>query len=103
MTAKTPEEETREARESLAKYSPRYGTPAQIAAITLALDAGARVLCVDALGELAFLVFRPVPPNVEEAMNALMEVPRPHPFAGGTRYVTDNPNWERTPYWDTDL
>lgn len=103
MTAKTPEEEAREARAGLAKYSPRYGTPDQIAAITLALDEGARVLCVDALGELAFLVFRPVSPKLEATLNAFMEVPRPHPLGPGTRYVTDNPNWDRTPYWDIDF
>lgn len=101
----TPEDEAREAREAredLAKYSPRYGTPDQIAAITLALDAGARVLCVDAMGELAFLVFRPVPPELEVALDALVRVPRV-PFGPGTRYVTDNPNWDRTPYWDIDF
>lgn len=101
----TPEDEAREAREDLAKYSPRYGTPDQIAAITLALDAGARVLCVDVLGELgelAFLVFRPVPPELESALDALVRVPRV-PFGPGTRYVTDNPNWDRTPYWDIDF
>ncbi len=53
--------------------------------------------------ELAFLVFRPVPPELESALDALMEVPRPHPFGPGTRYVTDNPNWDRTPYWDIDF
>ena len=100
---KTPEEGSAVARELLTKYIPQYGNSAQIAALTLALDAGARVLCVDAMGELAFLVFRPVPPNVEEALNALAQVPRPFPFGPGTRYVTDNPNWQSTPYWDTDL
>lgn len=102
--SKTPEEETQEAREALAKYSPRYGTPAQIAAVQSALDAGARVLCVDAMGELSFLVFRPVPPNVEEALHTMIPVPPPRSWLDpGTRYVTDNPNWDRTPYWDVDF
>lgn len=90
------------AREALAQYSPRYGTPAQVAAITLALNESARVLCVDAMGELAFLVFRPVSPKLEETLNALVRVPL-YPSAPCTHYVTDNPNWERTPYWDINL
>lgn len=102
MTAKTPEEEARQAREDLAKYSPRYGTPAQIAAVNAALGAGVRVLCVDALGELAFLVFRPVPPELESALDALT---RERGLNGWplARYVYDNPNWERTPYWDVEF
>lgn len=72
MITRTPKEEAREARESLAKYG-HVGTPAQVAAVTLALDAGARVLFVThpTLGGLSFLVYRPVPANVEDALNAL--------------------------------
>lgn len=99
----TPEEDARVAREALALYSPRYGTPAQIAAVQMALDAGVRVLCAGALGELAFLVFRPVPPELEAVLDALTQVPRPFPCSPGTRYVTDNLNWNRTPYWDIDF
>jgi hypothetical protein len=104
MIPKTPEEEAQYAREALAKYSPKYGTPAQIAAVTLALDAGVKVLCVDYM-DLSFLVFRPVPPNVEEALNALIPVPPPRSWLdpGEARYVTTNPNWQRTPYWDLDF
>lgn len=58
---------------------------------------------MDALGELSFLVFRPVPPNVEEALSTLAQVPDQPPFGPCTRYVTDNPNWERTPYWDLEF
>jgi len=104
MIRRTPEEESQEAREALALYG-HLGTPAQVAAITLALDEGARVVFAHhpTLGELAFLVFRPVTPKVEGALNALANIPRPFPFGPGTRYVTDNPNWEGTPYWDTDF
>jgi hypothetical protein len=96
-------EEARYAREALAKYSPQYGTPAQVATVTKALDAGVRVLCVDAMGELSFLVFRPVPPELEQTLDAMRGQwtgDNHWPLAG---YVTDNPNWKRTPYWDVEL
>lgn len=105
MITRTPEEEAREARESLAKYG-HEGTPAQVAAITLALDAGARVLFVThpTLGGLSFLVYRPVPANVEDALNALANVPdQPRWDSPCTHYVTDNPNWGNVPYWDVCL
>ena len=99
---RSPAEEAKYARESLARYSPTYGTPSQVAAVTAALDAGVRVLCVDAMGELSFLVFRPVPANLEEVLNTLTRE------RGGNgwplaRYTTDNPNWDQTPYWDVEF
>lgn len=98
----TPAEEAKYARESLARYSPTYGTPSQVAAVTTALDAGVRVLCVDAMGELSYLVFRPVSPDLEVALDALT---RERGLNGWplARYVTDNPNWDRTPYWDVEF
>ena len=94
MTPASAEDEAREARAALARHG---GTPAQVAAVTLALDAGVRVLfiCHPTLGEPSFVVFRPVPPNVEEVLNAL-------PVTEAT-YVTTNPNWNRIPYWDIQL
>lgn len=96
------EEEATYARGALTRYSPKYGTPAQVGVVANALDAGVRVLCVDAMGELSFLVFRPVPTILEEVLNTLTRE------RGGNgwplaRYVTDNPNWDRTPYWDVEF
>lgn len=97
-----PAEEARYAQAALAKYSPKYGTPAQVEVVANAMDAGARVLCVDAMGELSFLVFRPVPANLEEVLTALTRERGANgwPLA---RYVYDNPNWDRTPYWDVEF
>jgi len=39
-----------------------------------------------------------------EALHTMIPVPPPRSWLDpGTRYVTNNPNWDRTPYWDVDF
>lgn len=100
----TPIEEAREARASLALYG-HYGTPAQVAALTLALNAGARVSFVHhpTLGELSFLVWNPVSPEVKSALDALTLEPSVVPYYRIAEYVTNNVNYPGATYWCLDF
>lgn len=81
-----------------------YLTPGQLRAIREALDSGTPVLFLNhpALGDMGFLIFRPVSEFLEGLLTGLVKAAEGDPKTGGdfgnTVYVVGDPNYPQ-PYW----
>lgn len=105
-TDPTSREAAKIARQGLKDYGEEYLTPDQFKVMKAALNYDAPVLFRNhpTLGEMAFLVFRPVPESLEESLTDLVRAADARRAAGdfgNTRYVTDNSNFPQ-PYWELE-
>lgn len=104
MVDTTEAEEARGALGALELQGDRWGTPSQKEALNHALEIGVRVKLIHhpTLGVLSFLVFQPVPTDLAETLDVLVQQTERFPYGPRTVYVTDNPNFPG-PYWDLEF